>query len=124
MKIIARFQEFPKTEILLFKVPIEHIEWLLREDPNIGKKIQEYKPRKFIPSGQKEPIMPNLTLRHQIVLEKEVPGILKIKLYSHSFSAKEVRGLKLEPIESVEKKEKLEKALKILHNSESRFSRK
>jgi len=114
MKIIGKFREFPLTEVILYGTPIYTIQELLKNDINIEKKIQEYKPRKFKPAGHEEFILPDRALRHQIVLSKEVSEILKIKLYSTPMSAEAIRLLKLEPIESAEKKERLARSLKAL----------
>ncbi len=119
MKIIAKFREFPETEVLLFRVPVETIQQLLETDFSIEKKVQEYKPRKFKPAEKENFIMPDPALRHQIVLNKEVSGILKIRLYSAPMSAEAIRLLKLEPIESAEKKERLARSLQVLVQSAS-----
>ena len=110
MKIIGKFREFPLTEIFLYGTSFERIRFLLEDDSNIEKKVQEYKPRK-LPS---KIVPPDFTKRHQVVLSKEALGVLKIKLYSIPMNAKSIKELKLEPIEGAEKKERLQESLQRL----------
>lgn len=120
MKVIGRFNEFPQTEVILYRASIDDIMNLLKHNRNIEKKVQEHRVRKVQYVNRHGKLMtPNPTLRHQIVLSKAVPWILNVKIYSVPMNAKTIRNLKLEPIESVEKKEKTEEALQILTNSVS-----
>jgi hypothetical protein len=121
MKLIGKYQEFPNTEILLFKTPMNIIKAIIKNNKNIEIKVKEYIPRKYKIErpGQLEYNIPaNKTLRHQIIITQEVPYTLKVKLYSVPIDAEIIRELNLEPIESAEKKERISKSLYTLSGKE------
>lgn len=113
MKLIGRFSELPKTEVLLFRTPILCIKTIIDDDETAEINVKEYKPRKYTikRNGEEITLPVNKSLRHQIVIIKHIPYIMTIKIYSIPIDANEVKNIGLESIENVEKKERISESL-------------
>lgn len=112
MKLLGRYNEYSLNEIYLYTVPKSTIKGLMKSNPDIERKVKEYRIKTYTKEDRYETvkITPDIAKRHQIVLIKNL-GFLKISLYSTPMNSDDIIDIGLAPIEAVTKKEKSARAV-------------